>query len=181
MMLIILGVAAIMILGMASWDGAYTGTKYNIQKDVYDEEQKIMSEEEFELIRGGIASSSSHNMQPWKIKIVDQKTFSLYADLEKTLPVIDPENIQLLMSEGTFIGSVKEVAKNMGMVLDVQYAPIDLDKSQNLIATFHILGEAENEVDAVSSATQGIEVDTDVLNQEKILELMDNTLPDYQK
>ncbi len=179
-MLIILGVAAFIILGMASWDGAYTGTTYNIQKDVYDEEKKIMSKAEFELIRGGIASASSHNMQPWKIKIVDQRTFALYADMEKTLPKIDPENIQLLMSEGTFIGSVKETGKNMGLALDVQYAPVDMNKKLNLIATFHILGEGENEVDTISSATRGIEVDAPVLNQGQILEQMDTLLPSYQ-
>lgn len=180
MILIILGVVAIIILGMACWDGAFMGTRYNIQKDVYDEEKKVMSKAEFELIRGGIASASSHNMQPWKIKIVDQKTFSLYADMEKNLPVIDPKNIQMLMSEGTFIGSVKEEAKKLGLALDVQYAPIDLNKELKLIATFHILGEGENEVDAVSSATRGVDVDVPMLNQEKILELTDNSLPGFQ-
>ncbi|WP_330696173.1 hypothetical protein, partial [Anaerotignum sp.] len=103
-MIICLSAVAIIILVMASWDGAFMKTKYNIAEDRYDIEKNIMSEGEFQLIRGGIASSSSHNMQPWKIKILDENTFLLYGDMDKTLPVIDPDNKQLLMSLGTFIG-----------------------------------------------------------------------------
>jgi hypothetical protein len=68
--------------GMFVWDGAFMSTQYDIGKDIYDDEKELMSETEYKLIRGGIQSASSHNMQPWKVKIHDQMTFSLYADME---------------------------------------------------------------------------------------------------
>ncbi|KAF5076764.1 hypothetical protein DSECCO2_156980 [anaerobic digester metagenome] len=177
---IILSVIAIVILGMASWDGTFLRTKYNIAEDKYDIEKNIMSEGEFQLIRGGIASSSSHNMQPWKIKIVDENTFSLYADMDKRLPVIDPDNQQLLMSLGTFIGSVKETAKKEGLDLDVQYTPIDTSKKLNLIATFQIIGEDKNQIDAITSATQGVKKKTPKLEKKELFDLVETPLKGYQ-
>lgn len=179
-MRICLSAVVIIILAMASWDGAFMKTKYNIADDGYDIEKNIMSEGEFQLIRGGITSSSSHNMQPWKIKILDENTFTLYADMEKTLPVIDPENKQLLMSLGTFIGSVKETAKELGLDLHVEYAPIDTSKKQNQIATFQIVGALENQIDAMTSATQGVKKEAPKLEKEKISDLMEITLKGYQ-
>ncbi|WP_312070477.1 hypothetical protein [Anaerotignum propionicum] len=179
--IVFLSAIAIVIFGMASWDGAFLKTKYNIGEDKYDIEKNIMSEEEFQLIRGGIASSSSHNMQPWKIKIQDENTFSLYADMDKTLPIIDPENQQLLMSLGTFIGSVKETAKKKGLDMDVQYAPIYTSEKLNLIATFQIIEKAESKVDGITSATQGMKKETPKLEEEVILDFMETPLKGYQK
>ncbi|MCQ4937172.1 hypothetical protein [Anaerotignum propionicum] len=179
-MIICLSAVAIIILVMASWDGAFMKTKYNIAEDRYDIEKNIMSEGEFQLIRGGIASSSSHNMQPWKIKILDENTFLLYGDMDKTLPVIDPDNKQLLMSLGTFIGSVQETAKKKGLVLDVQYAPIDTSEKLNMIATFQIVGAEKNQIDAMTSATQGVKKEAPKLEKQKISDLMETTLKGYQ-
>ncbi|MDD3394623.1 MAG: hypothetical protein PHG19_08310 [Anaerotignum sp.] len=171
---------AVLIFAMASWDGAYMRTEYNVSNDVYDEEKKIMSETEFQLIGAGIQSASSHNMQPWKIKILDQMTFALYADMEKTLPMIDPENNQLLMSQGTFIGSVKQVAEELGVSLDVKYAPISLNEKLPLIATFTILSEEKIKADAISSASIGMNTQEAMLDTKKVSDLLRDRLNDYE-
>lgn len=171
---------AVLIFAMAAWDGAYMRTEYNISNDEYDDEKDVMSETEFQIIRAGIQSASSHNMQPWKIKILNQKTFSLYADMEKTLPVIDPENNQLLMSQGTFIGSVKGAAKALGVNLDIKYAPINLDEKLPLIATFTISGDKNIKADAISSASIGINSQEARLDTKEVSALLGDRLNDYE-
>jgi len=170
----------ILITGVVVWDGAFITTKYDISKDVYDDEKMLMSETEFKLIQAGIQSASSHNMQPWKVKIFDQVTFSLYADMEKILPVIDPENNQLLMSQGTFIGSVKEAANELGVKLSVQYAPLNMNEKMPLVATFTIMGDEKIKVDAISSATKGNKSDSTAFDVKKASSLMTDTLTDYE-
>ncbi len=180
MLIIILYGLGILIFGAATWDGVYLKTTYNISKDTYDDEKNIMTETQFKLIRGGIQAASSHNMQPWKVKILDEKTFLLYADMEKALSKIDPENKQLLMSQGTFISSVKEAAKELGVMLDVQYSSVNLKEALPFIATFTILGDEINKVDAVSSATVGTKSQNSNFDIEKISNLIHETSRDYE-
>jgi nitroreductase len=162
----------IVLVGLVVWDGAFLKTQYNINEDYYDIEEEWMTDIQFELIKAGIQSASSHNMQPWKIKILDQQTFQLYADMKKTLPVIDPDYVQHLLSQGTFIGKVKEVAKTMGVTLNVAYSNIELDEDLSLIATFEIVEEIETYDDFMASATKGTIVENPYFDFEKATEFI---------
>jgi nitroreductase len=153
--MIILLVIAVLAVGLFVWDGAFLKTEYDPSQDQYDDEKELMSEIEFQLIRAGIQAASSHNMQPWKIRILDENTFSLCADMAKALPIVDPDNRQLLMSQGTFIGSVREAAKKSGVEIEVTYHPIRLEDERPLIATFKILGNQSAEWDVMAAATGG--------------------------
>lgn len=128
----------------------------------------------------GIQSASSHNMQPWKIKIVDQNTFTLCADKDKALPIVDPENKQMLISQGTFIGAVKAGAKALGVKLDVIYHPIHMADEIPQIATFKIIESANNAVDTLSAATIGSQSEVkgfDILQMEPQVQAL---LPNYE-
>ena len=48
-------------------------------------------------LRYAILAPSTHNNQPWYF-VVDNDTVSLYADRRYALPVVDPDDRQLLMS-----------------------------------------------------------------------------------
>ncbi len=176
----ILFTIGVFLAGVVIWDGAFLKTKYDISTDQYDEEEAFMSETQFQLIQSGIQSASSHNMQPWKVQIVDQTTFTLYADKGKALPVIDPENKQMLISQGTFIGAVKEGAKNLGVKLEITYHPIQMADQNPQIATFKIKGSSNTPVDAKSSATTGVKSDVKEFEIEKNAQQVHALLPDYQ-
>ncbi|OPL09892.1 MAG: hypothetical protein AVO34_12730 [Firmicutes bacterium ML8_F2] len=170
---------ALILVGVIIWDGAFLSTRYDISKDYYDDEKELMTETQFKLIRAGIQAASSHNMQPWKVKIQDQKTFQLYADMKKTLPVIDPDNAQHLMSQGTFIGSVKEAAQALGVKLNVTYSEVELSEEVPLIATFTIVEDTTSSIDAISSATKGIIGEVSSFDFEEAMMLIDEVSSDF--
>ncbi len=170
----------ILMIGMLIWDGDLMKARYDISKEKYDDEKEVMSEIQFQLIRAGIQAGSSHNMQPWKIRIHDKRSFSLYADMEKTLPVIDPEHKQLLMSQGTFIGSVKKAAKESGVELQVTYHTLNMSEDFPSIATFTILKDEKTKIDAVTSATERALSNEAAFDIEKTTELISNILPYYE-
>jgi hypothetical protein len=147
--IIILGI----ILVFVFIDGVFLKTTYNVDDDVYDEEKEFMSEIQFDLIKAGIKTASSHNMQPWKIEIVDNKNFFLYADMEKSLRIIDKDNRQMLISQGTFISGVKNMAKEMSIDLSVRYYDVDFNDKKPIVAGFKINGGEDIILDAVSSGT----------------------------
>ncbi len=168
------------VFGMSVWDGNFLRSYYDSSKDYYDHEKEMMSETQFQLIKAGIQAGSSHNMQPWKIRIHDQKSFSLHADMEKTLPVIDPQNKQLLMSQGTFIGLVKKAAEEADVELQVTYHALNMSENFPLIATFTILQDKNSKIDAVTSATRGTFSEDTAFDLEKATDSIYNQLPGYE-
>ncbi len=100
--------------------------------------RKTKDNDMYTIINYAIGAASGHNMQPWLIKITDDNIVQLYADMNKTLPVIDKDNYQLLMSQGTFIGKFVEGAQRLGYETDVDYANINLDDEMPLIAAMKI-------------------------------------------
>lgn len=116
--------------------GSFLPKRYDLNKDLYDNEASILTESQFHLIKAGLRASSSHNMQPWKIIVIDESTFELHADLDKSLPVIDPEYQQMLLSQGTFLESMKQGSS--GIAFQILPAVPDLPLGQTLIATIVI-------------------------------------------
>ncbi|MBN1623794.1 MAG: hypothetical protein JW903_05460, partial [Clostridia bacterium] len=154
-MIIVICVVLALGIAITAYDGFFLETKYDVSRDEYDDEKGFMSGTQFALIRAGIMAASSHNMQPWKVRIDSESSFTLLADMSKILPVIDPDNKQLMMSQGTFIGAVKSYAKEQGIDLRVEYIMQDTDNDSPEIASFFILNENDVQIDGVTSATKG--------------------------
>ena len=57
------------------------------------------------LLRFAILAPSTHNTQPWLFKVSENK-ISIFADMTRSLPVIDPENKELIMSCGAALGNI---------------------------------------------------------------------------
>ncbi|SEO32412.1 hypothetical protein SAMN04488134_10685 [Amphibacillus marinus] len=145
------------VAGMVVWNGTFLKTKYDSAQDNYDHEQASMTETQFQLIRAGIQAASSHNMQPWKIKIIDDQSFVLYADLTKHLPIIDPDYQQLLMGQGTFIALIRATAEQLGIALEVNYHPLNMEEELPIIATFTSDAHEDSTIDSVTAASAGSE------------------------
>ena len=80
-------------------------------------------EEKFKfLLRYVILAPSGHNTQPWKFKLSPDGAF-IYADYTRRLPVVDPDNRELVISIGAAIMNLRVAAAHFGYACDVQYQP----------------------------------------------------------
>ncbi len=149
----IVGVVALVLIVLMVMDGSFLTKKYDSSRDEFNEEKHQMTKTQFNLIKAGMSAGSSHNMQPWKVKVENDKTFNLYIDREKDLSVIDKNHNQVLISQGAFIGMVKKEAETLGVKVDVEYYDINMDDTLPLVASIIISNEQEDGVDGVSSAT----------------------------
>lgn len=57
---------------------------------------------------------SSHNTQPWRVKIVSESEFIIQSDSTRWLPKVDPDNRELLLSIGTFRENLDQAALAFG-------------------------------------------------------------------
>ncbi len=74
----------------------------------------------YDILKHAAMASSGHNTQPWKVTITDDTTFELYMDTERQLPAVDPNNRELYLSLGAFLGNLKVAATAHGMTAAVQ-------------------------------------------------------------
>lgn len=73
------------------------------------------------LLHYGILAPSTHNTQPWKLKVIDDAV-ELYADFSKKIPEADPSGRDMYISLGAFIENVALAAKEHGVTLRVDVA-----------------------------------------------------------
>ena len=74
------------------------------------------------LVEAATLAPSSHNAQPWRFRLRDQR-LHVYADLSRRLPVVDPNDHELYISLGCAIENVVLAARAFGYDACVSYAP----------------------------------------------------------
>jgi hypothetical protein len=74
------------------------------------------------LLRYAILAPSGPNNQPWKFSI-NTNTISVYADLNRSLPFVDPSNRTLYMSVGCAIANLLIAAEHFGFRYDLDFFP----------------------------------------------------------
>ncbi|MBN2435322.1 MAG: hypothetical protein JXK07_08665 [Spirochaetes bacterium] len=74
------------------------------------------------IIYYGTLAGNSHNTQPWKVKIIDDKTIEIYADFSRKLEVVDETSRGLYISLGAFIENCVLSAGALGYHADVKYS-----------------------------------------------------------
>lgn len=150
---VVLIVIILSFVFLSIMNGTFLKKEYLIENDQYDDSLHKMTPSQFYLIKSGISAASSHNMQPWKITIENNDKFTLNADLNKRLPIVDQSNNQLLISQGTFIENVKYAAEQSNIELNVDYLPINLEDDHPSIATFTITNSIDSELDVITQTT----------------------------
>ena len=63
---------------------------------------------------------SGHNLQPWYVKIIKENEWVIGADPERRLPVVDPDNRQVLLSIGAFIENLAIAARAFGLEAELE-------------------------------------------------------------
>jgi nitroreductase len=74
------------------------------------------------LLRYAILAPSGPNTQPWKFAIHDS-AISVFADLNRGLPFVDPSNRTLFMSVGCAIANLAVAAKHFGFAPSISFFP----------------------------------------------------------
>lgn len=159
--LIIIVIIVLVVIGIfLMLDGTFIEREY---ASVFDEDYIHSLSTDIEQISAlAMTAGSSHNMQPWKISIDSDTTVQLYADMAKTLPVIDMDNTQMLISLGAYIGAFEHYAHTYGYELSILLQDADMSDELPHIATLTI-GEVASgiSVDAVSTSTMSYDMDSD--------------------
>ncbi|HWS30542.1 MAG TPA: hypothetical protein VN512_10600 [Clostridia bacterium] len=77
------------------------------------------------LVADGLLAASSHNMQPWEIKLdnTDPMVFYLYADSSRMTEEVDPYARQMMISQGTFLEYAAIAGEEEGWNTEIDLFP----------------------------------------------------------
>lgn len=78
------------------------------------------------LLRYAVRAPSGHNTQPWRFHIADRR-LHLYADRSRALPVVDPDDRELVMSCGAALAHLTVAMRHFGYAGDVMPFPDPAD------------------------------------------------------
>jgi hypothetical protein len=114
------------LAGPGHLDGMSTSYRSRItpwqidERDFYELESR--DEQLAFLLRYAILAPSGHNMQPWSFRITDEGV-EAFADITRTLAIVDPNDRELLMSVGAAITNLRVAAAHFGFRTSVLYQP----------------------------------------------------------
>lgn len=81
----------------------------------------------------GLLAANGHNVQPWKIKLDNNKNvFYLFADSERLTKEVDPFARQTMITQGTFLEYVRVAGEKLGYNTDMVFFPDGEYDEQNL-------------------------------------------------
>ncbi len=98
------------------------------------------------LVRYAVLAPSSHNTQPWLFRI-HGNVIELHADLIRALPVVDPDNRELIMSCGAALFHLRVAIEYFGHACQIKTFPETSDP--NLLARLHLGFKTETDAEDV--------------------------------
>jgi len=113
-------VVVLLVIGVT---GVFLPKSY---KSMFSEDYHLKFDDaRYRVVSYGILAPNSHNIQSWKITLDenDENVMSLFLNEERTIPVVDSNYNQLIMSCGTFISFMEAGAEKLGYQLDITYFP----------------------------------------------------------
>src|SRR5688572_29316635 len=87
-----------------------------------------LAEKLYFLLRYAILAPSGHNTQPWLFKIIENNLIEIHADRSRALPLVDPDERELIISCGAALYNLRLAANHFGIADEVQLLP---DKNNN--------------------------------------------------
>ncbi len=96
-----------------------------------------------EILEIALRTPSPHNVQPWRVKILDETHAELYIDSHRTLPKADTTASFIILTMGMFIEALKILATPKGFRLDYElfhepewFAPAISEAQKNTLIPF---------------------------------------------
>lgn len=74
------------------------------------------------LLNYAVLAPSNHNAQPWLFQVQDESV-ALYADRARALPVVDPDDRELIISCGAALFNLRTALRHFGYTGDLQTFP----------------------------------------------------------
>ncbi|NOY09257.1 MAG: hypothetical protein GXP33_10505 [Spirochaetes bacterium] len=105
---------AICITGIISLSGCGNLEPKNISMEVKEAKMTGIPEDIARIMGYASLASSSHNTQPWRVKIISNSEFIVQSDPARWLQKVDPENRELLLSIGSFWENLDQAARASG-------------------------------------------------------------------
>ncbi|HVK57685.1 MAG TPA: nitroreductase family protein [Candidatus Kapabacteria bacterium] len=98
------------------------------------------------LLRYAVLAPSSHNTQPWLFRIQGHE-LDLIADLNRTLPIVDPMNRELIISCGAALNHLQIAARYFGFSSNIETFPeIEFP---DLLARFSVGAHSESHAEDI--------------------------------
>ncbi|WP_270939180.1 Acg family FMN-binding oxidoreductase [Falsiroseomonas oryzae] len=90
------------------------------------------------LVTYAVLAPSGHNTQPWLFRLRADDTLDLCADRTRALPVVDPEDREMVIGCGAALANLRGAAEALGESLQVEVLPDPADR--DLLARIVPLG-----------------------------------------
>ncbi|MGZ3408643.1 MAG: Acg family FMN-binding oxidoreductase [Polyangia bacterium] len=91
-----------------------------------------------EAARFAVLAPSSHNSQPWRF-VINGDRLDLKADRARALPVVDPDDRELVISCGAALYHLRLALRHAGWVPSIELMPGGIDG--DIVATVRLAGE----------------------------------------
>ncbi len=143
------GAASVVIAGLGGTWWATTGPAVSA-REPWRRASKGLGDPRLDVLAYAILAPNPHNMQPWRVDLNEDRGFTVYCDLERTLPETDPPNRQITIGFGCFLELCRQAAAASGYRADIVYFPEGepeplLDKRP--IATVELIEDASVQAD----------------------------------
>ena len=113
------GAAAVVVLG-AGWTLTRAPKKAQAP---WRKASEGFGDPRLDVLAYAILAPNPHNMQPWRVRLVDEDSFVVYCDQTRLLPETDPPNRQITIGFGCFLELARQAAAEKGYSLDVAPFP----------------------------------------------------------
>ena len=109
------------LLGAIPMLSACSGVKRNDLSRFNGEQEtiKALGKDEMEILYLASLAPSSHNTQPWTVRVLEPKRWVIGSEKKRWLPAVDPNNRELLLSIGAFIENLVIAAGTFGYEADI--------------------------------------------------------------
>ena len=113
---------SMILFGGLSFIQACSGFKRSDLERLQDQEKPIkgLEKDGMEILSLASLAPSGHNTQPWTVKIIEPNHWMIGSEKKRWLPVVDPENRELLLSLGAFIENLVLAAGTFGYSVDIK-------------------------------------------------------------
>lgn len=121
---------------------------WNVSENEYDRLDSISDRIRL-LLNYAILAPSSHNTQPWIFKMVGDNVIELYADRTRALPVVDPEDRELIISCGAALNHLQIAIKHFGYNYKTETFLKTGDYDKDLLARVTVEGSGRSQYAAM--------------------------------
>lgn len=113
--ILVTGASAVVILG-AGW--ALTRAP-KAARAPWRKASEGLGDPRLDVLAYAILAPNPHNMQPWRMRLDGENSFTLFCDSNRLLPQTDPPNRQITIGFGCFLELARMAAAEKGYGLDV--------------------------------------------------------------